>query len=191
MVPGHLETLETDFMSAANPPWALGREECCQGRWAPLPTATPPAAGQALPDRRPGAPERTAGPRAGTELGFPWGAPREAPTDSRGPSWARSWNNRGQAPLAKDKDRWAGESQRRPALAIFLLQEAGVGEPRLGRDSVGRSRGAGWGWVWFLAQHLGLSFWPSRWSAVRPWACLLSVSFPWRTCVAGCPSCQS
>lgn len=34
----------------------------------------------------------------------------------------------------------------------------------------------------------GLGFWPSGRSAVRPWACLLSVSLPWRTGAAVCSS---
>lgn len=73
----------------------------------------------------------------------------------------------------------------------FSAPEAGVGEPGLGRDLVGKSRGAGLGGLApSVASRAQL---PALRVVSSPAMCLSSIaSFPWRTCVAGSrSSCQS
>lgn len=73
----------------------------------------------------------------------------------------------------------------------FSAPEAGVGEPGLGRDLVGRSRGAGLGGLAPSAACRAQL--PALRVVSSPAMCLSPIaSFPWRTCVAGsCSSCQS
>lgn len=103
LLPGHLETLEAAFMSAVNPPGPSGGRNAARaaGHHSPPPRRLP--RGRLFPTGGLGAPERTAGPRAGAELGFPGGGPQRGSHRQQRALVGTQLEQPGQAPWQRTK----------------------------------------------------------------------------------------